>query len=117
MHPYKHSWDYIRVDANSQRRNTMVHSAEPDANYPNTAFAASLIIDSSSLSEEWRAPKRIPIVKKLQPLYPYLWRYRRRYVLGFAVLLCDVAFWVVIPLIIKAAIDNLQESVTVDKLV
>lgn len=58
----------------------------------------------------------ISIAKRLQPLYPYLWRYRRRYLLGFAALLCDVAFWLAIPMIIKYAIDDLQQGITADKL-
>ncbi|MCZ6490358.1 MAG: ABC transporter ATP-binding protein [Acidobacteria bacterium] len=59
----------------------------------------------------------ISIAKRLQPLYPYLWRYRRRYLIGFGVLLCDVAFWLAIPMIIKYAIDDLQQGATADKLV
>ena len=58
----------------------------------------------------------IQIAKRLQPLYPYLWRYRRRYLIGFAALLCDVAFWLAIPMIIKYAIDDLQMGVTAEKL-
>ena len=58
----------------------------------------------------------IQIAKRLRPLYPYLWRYRRRYLIGFAALLCDVAFWLAIPMIIKYAIDDLQQGVTADKL-
>ncbi|MCH8266428.1 MAG: ABC transporter ATP-binding protein [Acidobacteria bacterium] len=57
------------------------------------------------------------MAKRLQPLYPYLWRYRRRYLIGFGVLLCDVAFWLAIPMIIKYAIDDLQQGATADKLV
>jgi len=37
--------------------------------------------------------------------------------IGFGVLLCDVAFWLAIPMIIKYAIDDLQQGATADKLV
>jgi len=49
-------------------------------------------------------------VKDLQPLFPYLWPYRRRYVWGFFALLAEVAFWIAVPEIIKYAIDALQQS-------
>jgi ATP-binding cassette subfamily B multidrug efflux pump len=49
-------------------------------------------------------------IKALQPLFPYLWRYRRQYVLGFLSLLGEVVFWIAVPQIIKYAIDALQRS-------
>ena len=48
-------------------------------------------------------------VEDLRPLFPYLCRYRWRYVWGFVCLLGEVAFWVAVPQIIKFAIDALQK--------
>ena len=53
----------------------------------------------------------------IQPLFPYLRPYRRRYGWGLAVLIGEVAFWVAVPQIISRAIDDLHQTFTADKLV
>ena len=53
----------------------------------------------------------------IQPLFPYLRPYRRRYGWGLAVLIGEVAFWVAVPQIISRAIDDLHQTLTADKLV
>jgi len=51
------------------------------------------------------------MLRRLYPLKPYLGRYKRRYVLGFAALLISQAVGVTVPLIIKAGIDGLTHAV------
>ncbi|MBI4480522.1 MAG: ABC transporter ATP-binding protein [Acidobacteria bacterium] len=52
----------------------------------------------------------------IQPLFPYLRPYGRRYGWGLAVLIGEVAFWVAVPQIISRAIDDLHQTLTADKL-
>jgi len=52
----------------------------------------------------------------IQPLFPYLRPYRRRYGWGLVVLIGEVAFWVAVPQIISRAIDDLHQTLTADKL-
>jgi ATP-binding cassette subfamily B multidrug efflux pump len=47
------------------------------------------------------------MLRRLRPLQPYLLRYRKRYVLGFAALLVTQAVGVAVPLVIKGGIDAL----------
>jgi len=54
--------------------------------------------------------------QNLKPLFPFLRPYRRRYGWGLAALIGEVIFWVAIPQIIRAAIDELQQSFTTDRL-
>jgi ATP-binding cassette subfamily B protein len=54
--------------------------------------------------------------QSLNPLFPFLRPYRRRYGWGLAALIGEVIFWVAIPQIIRAAIDELQQSFTADRL-
>ena len=56
------------------------------------------------------------ILGKLGPLFPYLRPYTRQYVLGFGSLLGEVAFWVAVPQIIRYAIDDIQRTLTAEKL-
>ncbi len=56
------------------------------------------------------------MLRRLRPIYPYLGRYKQRYVLGFAALLMTQAFRVTLPVIIKRAIDSLSLAVTRDRL-
>src|SRR3989442_523773 len=49
-------------------------------------------------------------------LFPYLWRYRWRFVPGFGALIANNAIWLVVPLLLRQAIDNLTQSVTREKL-
>ncbi len=52
----------------------------------------------------------------LRTLGPYLRRYRRRYVLGFSILVLNVAVFSSIPYILKLAIDGLSQGITVRSL-
>ena len=48
------------------------------------------------------------MLRRLSPLFPYLGRYKQRYVLGFLTLTVAQLVGVVIPLLIKAGIDGLS---------
>src|SRR4051794_2351767 len=48
--------------------------------------------------------------KTLRPLWPYLWRYRRAYALGFGALALKDMAAVAAPLVIRAAVDALQRG-------
>lgn len=56
------------------------------------------------------------MLRRLNPLKPYLARYKKGYVAGFAALLIAQAVGVTLPLIIKAGIDSLSQGVTREKL-
>ena len=51
------------------------------------------------------------MLQRLRPLLPYLARYKRRFVLGFIALLIAQLVGVLVPLIIKAGIDDLTRGV------
>jgi ATP-binding cassette subfamily B protein len=51
------------------------------------------------------------MLERLRPLLPYVRRYQRRYVLGFLTLLIAQSVGVLVPLVIKAGIDDLTRSV------
>src|ERR1051326_4574993 len=53
------------------------------------------------------------MLTRLSPLFPYLRRYRRRYVLGFLTLAVAQLVGVIIPLLIKAGIDGLSAHAAV----
>ena len=55
-------------------------------------------------------------IEAVRLLFPYLWRYRRRYVPGLLALVANNATWLAMPLLLKAAIDSLTQSVTREKL-
>jgi ATP-binding cassette, subfamily B, multidrug efflux pump len=52
----------------------------------------------------------------LRPLYPYLTKYKKRYVVGFSALIITQVVGVTVPLIIKDAIDGLTRGITSQKL-
>ena len=57
------------------------------------------------------------MLNNLRPLFPYLKRYRRGLVLGFFAILFNNGIWVLFPLVIRRAIDDLNAGVTHEKLV
>jgi ATP-binding cassette subfamily B multidrug efflux pump len=54
---------------------------------------------------------------RLKPLAPYLWRYRRAFLVGGISLLLTNGIWVLFPQIVRRAVDDLNGGVTRDKLV
>jgi ATP-binding cassette subfamily B protein len=56
------------------------------------------------------------MLKRLRPLFPYLTRYKKRYVVGLAALVITQLVGVTIPLIVKDAIDILSENGTRERL-
>ncbi|MGH9433140.1 MAG: ABC transporter ATP-binding protein [Terriglobia bacterium] len=56
------------------------------------------------------------MLNRLRPLFPYVVRYKRQYVLGFAALLVAQCVGVIIPLIIKAGIDGMIHRVSAGRL-
>lgn len=55
--------------------------------------------------------------KSLRPLFPYLKKYRRSYVWGTLSVLFNNGVWILFPLVIRRAIDDLNHGVTREKLV
>src|SRR5579863_7593307 len=56
------------------------------------------------------------ILKSLRPLLPYLKRYRWHYAFGTACVLLTNGIWILFPLVIGKAADDLHEGVTRHKL-
>ncbi|MGI9103038.1 MAG: ABC transporter ATP-binding protein [Terriglobales bacterium] len=54
--------------------------------------------------------------KRLRPLFPYLKKYRRGYLFGSLSVLLNNGIWILFPLIIRAAINDLNTGVTREKL-
>ncbi len=54
--------------------------------------------------------------KKLDPLKPYLYRYRAKFLWGGLALLLNNAIWILFPLIIGRAIDDMNHGVTRHKI-
>jgi ATP-binding cassette subfamily B protein len=54
--------------------------------------------------------------KSLRPLLPYLKKYRRDYALGTIYVFCNNGVWILFPLVIRRAIDDLYLGVTRQKL-
>src|SRR5579871_4916522 len=52
----------------------------------------------------------------LRPLLPYLRKYRATYVIGALCVLCNNGIWILFPLVIKRAIDDLNLGLTRNKL-
>jgi len=52
----------------------------------------------------------------LRPLFPYLAKYKKRYVVGFSALIITQVVGVMVPLVIKDTIDALMHGVTLQKL-
>ena len=57
------------------------------------------------------------MLSNLQPLFPYMRRYWRGYVLGTLAVLFNNGIWILFPLVIRKAIDDLNRGVTHEKLV
>jgi ATP-binding cassette subfamily B multidrug efflux pump len=56
------------------------------------------------------------MLKRLQPLRPYVARYKVQFVLGFAALVITQVVGVTVPLVIKAAIDSIAHGTTPHRL-
>ena len=54
--------------------------------------------------------------KSLRPLFPYLKRYRLSYVLGGLCVLLTNGIWILFPLVIRRAVDDMHLGVTREKL-
>src|SRR5216684_474694 len=55
--------------------------------------------------------------KSLRPLFPYLKKYRRSFIVGMICVFCNNGVWILFPLVLKRAIDDLQQhGVTQHKL-
>src|SRR5712692_8422878 len=54
--------------------------------------------------------------KSLRPLLPYLKKYRRSYVAGAICVFCNNGIWILFPLVIRRAVDDLHLGVTRHKL-
>src|SRR5215212_8899950 len=50
------------------------------------------------------------MLKSLRPLWPYLWRYRRAFALGFLALALKDAAAISAPLVIRAAVDGFSRG-------
>jgi ATP-binding cassette subfamily B protein len=57
------------------------------------------------------------MLNNLRPLFPYLKRYWRGLVIGFFTILFNNGIWILFPLVIRRAIDDLNAGVTHEKLV
>src|SRR5215475_9046496 len=56
------------------------------------------------------------LLASLRPLLPYLKKYRRSYVAGTICIFLHNGIWILFPLVIRRAIDDLRQGVTVHKL-
>ena len=56
------------------------------------------------------------LLKNLSPLFPYLKKYRRAYVWGTICVLLMNSVWILFPLVIRRAVDDLRNGVTLHKL-
>ncbi|HXZ40720.1 MAG TPA: ABC transporter ATP-binding protein [Terriglobales bacterium] len=54
--------------------------------------------------------------KSLRPLFPYLEKYRRSYAVGMLCVFLNNGIWIVFPLVIRRAVDDLHLGVTRQKL-
>jgi ATP-binding cassette subfamily B protein len=55
-------------------------------------------------------------LRQIRPLYPYFRRYRGRYALGFLALLGNNAVWVVLPMVMRAAVDSLASALSRERI-
>ena len=60
--------------------------------------------------------RKLTMFKNLSPLFPYLRRYRVTFWIGALCVLCNNGVWILFPLIIRRAIDDLNLGVTRHKL-
>src|SRR5271157_1813679 len=56
------------------------------------------------------------LFKNLRPLFPYLRKYRATFWVGAVCVLCNNCVWILFPLVIRRAIDDLNQGVTLHKL-
>ncbi|MBZ5569257.1 MAG: ABC transporter ATP-binding protein/permease [Acidobacteriia bacterium] len=56
------------------------------------------------------------MIKRLRPLFPYVRKYRRGYLLGTLSVLLDNGTWILFPLVIGRAFDDLRAGITRQKL-
>jgi ATP-binding cassette subfamily B multidrug efflux pump len=54
--------------------------------------------------------------KSLRPLFPYLKKYRNSFIVGLVCVFCNNGVWILFPLVLKRAIDELHQGVTQQKL-
>jgi ATP-binding cassette, subfamily B, multidrug efflux pump len=54
--------------------------------------------------------------KSLRPLFPYLKKYRRSYIVGTLCVFCNNGVWILFPLVLRRAIDDLRLDVNQQKL-
>ncbi len=54
--------------------------------------------------------------KNLRPLFPYLRKYQATFWVGAVCVLCNNCVWILFPLVIRRAIDDLNQGVTLHKL-
>ncbi len=59
---------------------------------------------------------RQPALERLRPLFPYLRRYRRQFVIGLVCLLANNGIWMTFPLVLGMAIDALTRGATLQTL-
>jgi ATP-binding cassette, subfamily B, multidrug efflux pump len=57
------------------------------------------------------------MLKKLKPLFPYLRRYRAQYFWGTLAVFVNNGVWILFPLVIRRAINDLNTGVTREKLI
>jgi ATP-binding cassette subfamily B multidrug efflux pump len=55
-------------------------------------------------------------LKNLRPLFPYLRKYRTTFWIGAFCVLCNNCVWILFPLVIRRAVDGLNQGVTLHKL-
>ena len=60
--------------------------------------------------------RKLTMFKNLRPLFPYLRKYRLTFWIGALCVLCNNGVWILFPLVIRRAIDDLNLGVTRDKL-
>jgi ATP-binding cassette, subfamily B, multidrug efflux pump len=56
------------------------------------------------------------MLKNLRPLFPYLKKYRRGYAVGTVCILLNNGIWILLPLVLRYAVDDLHHGVTRQKL-
>ena len=56
------------------------------------------------------------MLSNLRPLFPYIRKYRKTFFLGAICVLCNNGVWILFPLVIRRAIDDLNREVTTHKL-
>src|ERR1700737_2314155 len=54
--------------------------------------------------------------KSLRPLFPYLKKYRGSYLIGTICVFCNNGVWILFPLVLRRAVDDLRLGVTREKL-